>query len=205
MGRSTGSCGRSPHRLSRSAPARWGAAARAARRPPPSILTTASPPFFRSMRAPVSSATTVERSGSWPTSSTRAGGAVSPAGADGWAEGSSPPAPAARRSPPTAARGPPPLHAVVLGAHSTPAPPSSRCAARAPWGCSAAPRTPPPSARSPRPPTALGARPARSGAALSPRGFRAARRPRGVATRAGEASPSRFTVAICSGCSVEGP
>ena len=53
-----------------------GAAGRRARpprqaRPHRLAARTASPPFFRSTRPPVSSPTTPERSGSWPTSSTR--------------------------------------------------------------------------------------------------------------------------------------
>ncbi len=187
-----------PH-LRRSAQARWGAAARAAHRP--GRRSSRQPARPSSGRCGLPSVRPPPSRG--PARGRRAApGRAEPfrrRAACGWAGRSSPPAPASRRSPPTAARGSPLLRAdPALRAvcprspigRSTPAPPRSLCAAHAPSGCSAALRTPPPSARSPRQPAAPDACPARSGAAQSPRGFRAARRPHDVATRAGEPSPS---------------
>ena len=59
--------------------------------PAPSRRTIARPPFFTSARAPVSSPTTRERSGSWPTSSSRAS-AKAPPSASSACSASKPPA-----------------------------------------------------------------------------------------------------------------
>ena len=109
---------------SRSGQARAGRRRTTSSPPAPSRRTTATPPFLKSTRAPVSWATTVERSGSWPTSSTRPSAETAEASAR---------APHRRRSRRPAAR---------CGCASSPAPRgrtalerrARRSAGRAPWG-----------------------------------------------------------------------
>ena len=76
----------------RSEQARGGAAGPCSSPPEPSRRTTARLPFFRSIRPPVSPATSRERSGSWPTSSRRPSGAGTPASSSSTCGMSNPPA-----------------------------------------------------------------------------------------------------------------